>query len=101
LTKEIAIPITFHFSDNSKVGHYMTGTSPHIIKSTEASRYFLTVQKIHVENTVRKGVLWSTNIRNKTLHESSFNILIRRMLKFWSTSQKLLNPGYRKKTTKL
>jgi hypothetical protein len=57
LTKETAIPITFHFSDNSKVGHYMTGTFPLIIKSTEASRNLLTVQKIYEEDTVRKGML--------------------------------------------
>jgi len=58
LTKEIAIPITFHFSDNSKVGHYTIGTSPlTIIKSTEASRNLLTVQKICVEDPARKGVL--------------------------------------------
>jgi hypothetical protein len=56
LTKETAIPITFHFSDNSKVGHYMTRTSP-LIKSTEASRNLLTVQKIYVEDTTRKGML--------------------------------------------
>jgi hypothetical protein len=58
LTKEMEIPITFHFSDNSKVGHYMTGTSPLvIIKSTATSRNLLTVQKIYVEDTARKGVL--------------------------------------------
>jgi len=28
LTKEIAIPITFNFSDNSMVGHYMTEHTP-------------------------------------------------------------------------